>query len=109
MPFSVSFLTANNERKSNRNGIIQITELQKQIQEVDFAVLVLGADDIVESRNEKSDAPRDNVIFELGLFRNLRKNLFSDLLGIFSRLAKTSHLKKLNTKQKKYKIFTKLT
>ena len=48
-----------------------ITELQKQIQEVDFAVLVLGADDVVESRNEKSDAPRDNVIFELGLFRNL--------------------------------------
>ena len=45
-----------------------ITELEKQVQEADFAVLVLGADDVVESRNEKSDAPRDNVIFELGLF-----------------------------------------
>ena len=45
-----------------------ITELQKQVQEADFAVLVLGADDVVESRNEKSDAPRDNVILELGLF-----------------------------------------
>ena len=45
-----------------------ITELEKQVREADFAVLVLGADDIVESRNEKSDAPRDNVIFELGLF-----------------------------------------
>lgn len=45
-----------------------LTELEKQVQESDFAVLVLGADDIVESRNEISDAPRDNVIFELGLF-----------------------------------------
>ena len=45
-----------------------ITELEKQVQEADFAVLVLGADDEIVSRNEKSDAPRDNVIFELGLF-----------------------------------------
>ena len=45
-----------------------IAELEKLVQEADFAVLVLGTDDIVESRNEKSNAPRDNVIFELGLF-----------------------------------------
>ena len=45
-----------------------ITELARQAQEADFAVLVLGADDIVESRNEKSYVPRDNVILELGLF-----------------------------------------
>ena len=45
-----------------------ITELEKQVQEADFAVLVLGPDDEVISRHEKSDAPRDNVIFELGLF-----------------------------------------
>ena len=45
-----------------------ITELEKQIQEADFAVLVLGRDDEIISRNQKSDAPRDNVIFELGLF-----------------------------------------
>ena len=45
-----------------------ITELEKQVQEADFAVLVLGPDDEVVSRDEKSDAPRDNVIFELGLF-----------------------------------------
>ena len=45
-----------------------LTELEKRVQEADFAVLVLGTDDVVESRNEKSDAPRDNVIFELGLF-----------------------------------------
>ena len=45
-----------------------LTELERQVQESDFAVLVMGADDEVLSRNEKSDAPRDNVIFELGLF-----------------------------------------
>ena len=45
-----------------------ITELEKLIQEADFAVLVLGPDDEVISRNQKSDVPRDNVIFELGLF-----------------------------------------
>ena len=47
---------------------VVITELEKLVQEADFAVLVLGADDKVISRNEKSDAPRDNVVFELGLF-----------------------------------------
>ena len=45
-----------------------IAELEKQVREADFAVLVLGADDIVGSRNEKFDVPRDNVILELGLF-----------------------------------------
>ena len=45
-----------------------LTELERQVRESDFAVLVLGADDEIVSRNEKLDAPRDNVIFELGLF-----------------------------------------
>ena len=45
-----------------------IIDLEKQVQEADFAALVLGRDDEVISRNQKSDAPRDNVIFELGLF-----------------------------------------
>ena len=45
-----------------------IIALEKQIQEADFGILVLGPDDEVLSRNEKSAAPRDNVIFELGLF-----------------------------------------
>lgn len=34
----------------------------------DFAVLVASPDDAVESRGRASAAPRDNVIFELGLF-----------------------------------------
>ena len=34
----------------------------------DFAVLVLTPDDMVASRDVTSQAPRDNVLFELGLF-----------------------------------------
>lgn len=34
----------------------------------DFAVLVFSADDKVQSRKEVGKAPRDNVVFELGLF-----------------------------------------
>ena len=45
-----------------------LIDLERQIREADFAVLVLGPDDEVVSRNQRSEAPRDNVIFELGLF-----------------------------------------
>ena len=62
----------------------------------DFAVLILSADDIVRSRGRQSWAPRDNVVFELGLFcgalgrgrtfmlvpRNVQLKLPSDLLGL---------------------------
>ncbi len=34
----------------------------------DFAVLVVTADDMIESRKEVSKSPRDNVLIELGLF-----------------------------------------
>ena len=36
------------------------------LDEYDFAVLVLTADDLVTSRDALSAAPRDNVLFELG-------------------------------------------
>lgn len=42
--------------------------LIRQAQTSDFAVLVLSPDDIVSSRDAFAQAPRDNVIFELGLF-----------------------------------------
>lgn len=35
---------------------------------VDFAVMVLSPDDLVASRDTTTQAPRDNVVFELGLF-----------------------------------------
>lgn len=42
--------------------------LETQLRVADFAVLVAAADDHVESRGVRSVAPRDNVIFEHGLF-----------------------------------------
>jgi len=36
--------------------------------EVDFAIIVLTADDVVVKRGKKCLGPRDNMIFELGLF-----------------------------------------
>jgi predicted nucleotide-binding protein with TIR-like domain len=42
--------------------------LIEALPEYDFATLVLTADDLVEKRDHTAKAPRDNVIFELGLF-----------------------------------------
>lgn len=42
--------------------------LIKQARTVDYAILILSPDDDVQSRDILSQAPRDNVIFELGLF-----------------------------------------
>lgn len=47
---------------------VNIESLETQIPQLDFAALVLSADDKVISRGTRSDAPRDNIIFELGLF-----------------------------------------
>jgi CRP/FNR family transcriptional regulator, cyclic AMP receptor protein len=43
-------------------------DLERQLEQADFAVLVAAPDDHVSSRGKDSDAPRDNVVFELGLF-----------------------------------------
>ncbi len=73
-----------------------IDDLKRQLDESDFAVLVIGPDDKVTSRGAKFQAPRDNVIFELGLFMGSlgRERVFivqergrdlkipSDLLGL---------------------------
>ncbi len=62
----------------------------------DFAALILAGDDRVISRDVTSDAPRDNVIFELGLFmgalgrsrtflihpRGVNLKIPTDLIGI---------------------------
>lgn len=42
--------------------------LVQEATRVDFAVLVATADDLTESRGQSQAAPRDNVMFELGLF-----------------------------------------
>jgi hypothetical protein len=45
-----------------------IEALEQQAREADFAIAVFSADDRITSRARKQQAPRDNVIFELGLF-----------------------------------------
>jgi hypothetical protein len=45
-----------------------IESIEKELQKVDFAVLVLTEDDERLYRKTKAFVPRDNVVFELGLF-----------------------------------------
>lgn len=45
-----------------------LDDLAQQAGAADFAVLVVTPDDVVSSRGTDSPAPRDNVIFEAGLF-----------------------------------------
>ena len=45
-----------------------IESLELELAKVDFAALVLSPDDQVTSRNKTSEAPRDNLVFELGMF-----------------------------------------
>lgn len=45
-----------------------LTSLEAEIDESDFAVAIAHADDLTESRNKDWPSPRDNVVFELGLF-----------------------------------------
>jgi predicted nucleotide-binding protein len=45
-----------------------VDDLLSQVNRCDFALFVLAPDDSVTSRNVTTAAPRDNTIFELGLF-----------------------------------------
>src|SRR5437764_954979 len=45
-----------------------IESLERASGEADFAVMVLTPDDVTSSRRVETMAPRDNVVFELGLF-----------------------------------------
>ena len=70
--------------------------LLKTLEDYDFAVFVLAPDDTTTSKDETKPAPRDNVLFESGLFMGVlgRERVFlvydesagvkipSDLLGI---------------------------
>jgi CRP/FNR family transcriptional regulator, cyclic AMP receptor protein len=49
-------------------GKTTIEDLIRAASESDFAVIVTSKDDITISRSKKKTSPRDNVIFELGLF-----------------------------------------
>ncbi|XXX76399.1 TIR domain-containing protein [Sorangium sp. So ce134] len=45
-----------------------LESLCSAIRDFDFAVLVLTPDDLVQKRSQTVNSPRDNVLFELGLF-----------------------------------------
>src|SRR5262245_40447898 len=51
-----------------QSGQMLLEGLRRSVSLFDFVILLLSADDIVESREEREHAPRDNVIFELGMF-----------------------------------------
>ncbi|HEX6184309.1 MAG TPA: nucleotide-binding protein [Pyrinomonadaceae bacterium] len=73
-----------------------LEELVAELEKHDFAILVLTPDDIVESRGDSQKSPRDNVLFECGLFmgrlgrertfivcdRSTKMKLPSDLAGV---------------------------
>lgn len=44
-----------------------VESLERELAGVDFAALVLSPDDTVISRDSEAQAPRDNLVFELGL------------------------------------------
>src|SRR5262249_21154060 len=45
-----------------------LDSLVRNSEEFDFALLVLTPDDVIESRGTEQLGPRDNILFELGLF-----------------------------------------
>jgi hypothetical protein len=45
-----------------------LDRLLEIVKEYDFAVMIWGPDDVTESKGEFAASPRDNVIFECGLF-----------------------------------------
>lgn len=49
-------------------GSYPLEVLDREVNLADFGIAVAHPDDIVQSRSAKTDAPRDNVIFELGFF-----------------------------------------
>jgi hypothetical protein len=49
-------------------GNTTIESLEKATTTNDFAILILEGNDIVQSRGDESVMPRDNVLFELGMF-----------------------------------------
>ena len=51
-----------------RPSATSIENLEREMADADFAILVVAADDVVESRGASLDAPRDNVIWEHGFF-----------------------------------------
>jgi predicted nucleotide-binding protein len=77
-------------------GTSTLDALLAELRQHDFAVLILSPDDLIVSRDVTRPSPRDNVVFELGLFmgrlgpkrtfllydKSVDLKLLSDLAGI---------------------------
>lgn len=55
------------------DGVFKVTSyalasLEEQVEASDFAIAIAHADDLTDSRGKEWPSPRDNVVFELGLF-----------------------------------------
>jgi len=91
-PFDVEIWTDGCFKATNYT----IESLEAKIEQSDFAIAIAHADDVATSRDQTWPVPRDNVIFELGLFmgrlgrkrailmepREEKVRLPSDLAGI---------------------------
>lgn len=51
-----------------RPGSYPLEDLEREVSDADFGIAIAQPDDLVRSRDRKSMAPRDNVLFELGFF-----------------------------------------
>lgn len=79
-----------------RPSRVTIHEIIRSAQDADFAVFILAPDDFLKYRHEEQKSPRDNTIFEAGLFmgilgiervfllkpRDITIKLPTDLMGI---------------------------
>ena len=62
-----------------------LSALEREAENSDFALFLFGTEDLVISRDQESLAPRDNVIFELGLFSGKltsRRVYFAQEVGV---------------------------
>jgi hypothetical protein len=77
-------------------GEYVIDRLRSEVRNVDFALFVLAPDDVIRSRGRQALGPRDNIVFEAGMFMSslgrercfliensdARLKLPSDILGL---------------------------
>lgn len=55
------------------SGVFRVTnytleDLEREVDNSDFAIAIAHTDDVTQSRDQQWPSPRDNVIFELGMF-----------------------------------------
>ena len=63
-PFEVVIWSSGVFRATNYT----LEDLEREVDQSDFAIAIAHSDDITQSRDDEWPSPRDNVIFELGMF-----------------------------------------